>query len=170
MKLRLVLVAAVALALSATAALAVNTNPFGGGARPGVSPAVTPQRTCGAPEPTLQELDQVGAALRRYVSENAVAATGNIKVAFHVIYDPTTNEGNVPQSMLDPQIAKLNSDYSGTGFTYTLASVDRTGNRTYFGMTPNTDSKPKNALAIDPSRRFNIYSAKPGQGLLGWAT
>jgi hypothetical protein len=128
-------------------------------------------RTCGAPEPTLAEMTQVGAALRRYVGENAAAAaTGNIKVAFHVIYDPTTGEGNVSQAMIDAQIAKLNSDYTGTGYTFTLASVDRTGNKTYFGMTPNSDSKPKNALAIDPLHRFNIYSAKPGQGLLGWAT
>lgn len=171
MKLRFALVAAVALALSATSALAVNTNPFGGGARPGASPAVPTMRTCGAPEPTLQELDQVGAALRRYVSENAAAATGNIKVAWHVI-SSTAGEGNLTQAQIDAQIAKLNSDYAGTGFTFTLASVDRRVDNKFFGMTPGSrnETNAKNALAIDPSRRFNIYSAKPGQGLLGWAT
>jgi Pregnancy-associated plasma protein-A len=171
MKLRFALVAAVALALSATSALAVNTNPFGGGARPGASPAVPTLRTCGAPEPTLQELDQVGAALRRYVSENAAAATGNIKVAWHVI-SSTAGEGNLTQAQIDAQIAKLNSDYAGTGFTFTLASVDRRVDNKFFGMTPGSrnETNAKNALAIDPARRFNIYSAKPGQGLLGWAT
>lgn len=164
MKPRFMLAVGLLLAYASTAS-AINTNPFGT-PRP-TAPLV---RNCGAPEPTAAEMERVGAALRRHILENAVLATGNIKVAFHVIYDPTTGEGNIPQSQIDAQIAKLNSDYAGTGFTFTLASVDRTGNKTYFGMTPNSDSKPKNALAIDPLHRFNVYTAKPGQGLLGWAT
>ena len=130
------------------------------------------QRTCGAPEPTQAELAQVGTALRRYAGETAALATGNIKVAFHVIYSASTGEGNIPQSQIDAQIAKLNSDYAGTGFTFTLASVSRTANNKYFTMTPGSrnETNAKNALAVDPLHRFNVYTAKPGQGLLGWAT
>jgi hypothetical protein len=166
MKLRFMLVAALTLAFASTAS-AINTNPFGT-PRPNM-PVV---RNCGAPEPTLAELDQVGAALRRHIVENAALATGNIKIAFHVIYNPTTGEGNISQALIDAQVAKLNSDYAGTGFTFTLATVDRTANTSYFGMTPGSASekKAKAALAKDPAHRFNIYTAKPGQGLLGWAT
>lgn len=166
MKLRFMLVAALTLAFASTAS-AINTNPFGT-PRPNM-PVV---RNCGAPEPTAAEMDQVGAALRRHILENAVLATGNIKIAFHVIYNASTGEGNIPQSQIDAQIAKLNSDYTGTGFTFTLATVDRTANTSYFGMTPGSaaEKKAKAALAKDPAHRFNIYTAKPGQGLLGWAT
>ena len=172
MKPRFGVLAAFALTLLvASNAFAIDRNPFGG-PRPGQTPAAITQRTCGAPEPTLAEMDQVGAALRRHIGESAALATGNIKVAFHVIYSPTTGEGNIPQSQIDAQIAKLNSDYAGTGFTFTLASVDRTANSKYFTMTPGTrnESNAKNALAIDPAHRFNVYTAKPGQSLLGWAT
>jgi len=100
---------------------------------------------------------------------------GQIKVAWHVIYSGST--GNIPQSQIDAQIAELNKAYSGfyggvnTGYTFVLASVDRTNNRQWFGVTPQTnkETQMKNALAIDPAHRLNVYSAKPGQNLLGWA-
>lgn len=162
-------VAAVVL-LVATRAVAAPPNPFGQVLQ--LRGNTITQRTCGAPEPTQAELDQVGTALRRYAGETAALATGNIKVAFHVIYSATTGEGNIPQSQIDAQIAKLNSDYAGTGFTFTLASVSRTANNKYFTMTPGSrnETNAKNALAVDPLHRFNVYTAKPGQGLLGWAT
>jgi hypothetical protein len=38
-------------------------------------------------------------------------------------------------------------------------------------MTPGTSKErnAKNALAIDPTHRLNVYSCRPGQSLLGWA-
>lgn len=115
-------------------------------------------------------MDAVGTALRRYVDEGRVSATGVIKVAFHVIYSGST--GNIPQSQIDAQIAYMNSRYSGTGFSFVLASVDRTNSKSWWTMTPGTakESQAKNALAIDPLHRFNVYTCKPGQSLLGWAT
>lgn len=171
MKLRFPVLAVFALTLfAASNASAARPEPFGHPAP--WQPSGILQRSCGAPEPTLAEMDQVGTALRRYIGENAVAATGNIKVAFHVIYNSRTGAGNIPQSQIDAQIAKLNSDYAGSGFTFTLASVDRTANSQWYSMTPGTsrESQAKNALAIDPAHRLNIYTCAPGQGLLGWAT
>ena len=127
-------------------------------------------RTCGAPEPTSFEMDAVASALRRYIEEGRAGATGQIKIAWHVIYNGST--GNVPQSQIDAQIAYMNSRYAGTGFSFVLASVDRTNNRQWFSMTPGTsrESNAKNSLAIDPLHRFNVYTCQPGQSLLGWAT
>ena len=153
------------LAVASTASAA--RNPFGDAPHSG---DLINGRGCGAPEPTTTEMDAVGTALRRYIEEGRASATGQIKVAFHVIYNGTT--GNVPQSQLDAQIAYMNQRYAGTGFSFVIASVDRTNNSKYFSMTPGSrnETNCKNALAIDPIHRFNVYTAAPGQGLLGWAT
>ncbi|MBI5169699.1 MAG: T9SS type A sorting domain-containing protein [Candidatus Eisenbacteria bacterium] len=153
------------LAVASTASAA--RNPFGDAPHSG---DLINGRSCGAPEPTAMEMDAVGTALRRYIEEGRASATGQIKVAWHVISNGTT--GNVAQSAIDAQIAYMNQRYAGTGFSFVLASVDRTSNSKYFSMTPGSrnETNCKNALAIDPLHRFNVYSAAPGQGLLGWAT
>jgi hypothetical protein len=159
--LTLVLVAASLAAAPVRAQMVIDdgSSILGGGAR-----------TCGTPEPTLAEMQGLQDQVRQYIEQNgALAAGGQIKVAWHVIYSGST--GNIPQSQIDAQIAVLNADYAGSGFTFVLASVDRTNSSSYFGMTPGTakERNAKNALAIDPAHRMNVYSCKPGQSLLGWA-
>jgi hypothetical protein len=159
---------ALALLLSAaTVAFARPSSPFG---EPEGRGARLQTRTCASPEPTASEMDAVATALRRYIDEGRASATGQIKVAWHVIYNGST--GNIPQSQIDAQITYMNQRYAGTGFTFVLASVDRTNSRSWFTMTPGSskETNAKNALAIDPLHRFNVYTAAPGQGLLGWAT
>jgi pregnancy-associated plasma protein-A len=129
-------------------------------------------RTCGTPIPTLGETEAVQAQVDRWLRMNPQmqAVGGQIKVAFHVI-SGRNGEGDVPQSQVNAQIATLNATYQGTGYTFVLASTDRTSNRKWFGMTPQTgtETQAKNALAITPATRLNIYTCKPGQSLLGWA-
>lgn len=181
MKLRSSLAAAaLTLALSATlAALAAAQShpveyPEGEPGNPIERPAdLSPtQRTCGAPEVSPVEQAAVTEAVAKFIKDhpNLVDAGGQIKVAFHVIYSGST--GNIPQSQIDAQIAKLNSDYAGTGFTFVLSTVDRTNSNSWFTMTPGSakERNAKNALKKDPAHRLNIYTCKPGQGLLGWAT
>ncbi len=134
---------------------------------------VITQRSCGTVAPDPVEQAAIREAADKWIKDhpNFGEAGGQIKVAWHVIYS-STGEGNLSQALIDGQIAKLNSDYAGTGFTFVLASVDRTQNNTWFKMTPGTGAErnAKNALKKDPAHRFNVYSCKPGQGLLGWAT
>lgn len=161
----------VAIASLSFAGLAVAAeSPFGGQKPHGIRDQVLDR--CSTPEPTRIEMDETSKAIQQWISTQRAGATGNIKVAFHVIYNPNNNEGNLSQALIDAQIAKLNSDYAGTGFTFTLASVDRTGNRNWFTMTPGSskETNAKNSLAITPATRLNFYTCKPGQGLLGWAT
>ena len=128
---------------------------------------------------TAPDFDQI----QRWLSENRVSAGGVIPVHFHVIYSGST--GNIPQSQIDAQILVLNRNYAGkdysgntvpgaavTGYTFVLASVDRTNSRKWFGMTPGSsrEAQAKNALAIDQNNSLNLYTANPGGGLLGWAT
>ena len=96
-----------------------------------------------------------------------------IPVAFHVISKgESEREGNVPESMLDDQIDALNIAYADMGVTFTKASVDRTVNSRWYSMIPGmpSESQAKKALVIDAQTTFNVYTASPGLGLLGWAT
>ncbi|MCC6349618.1 MAG: T9SS type A sorting domain-containing protein [Candidatus Eisenbacteria bacterium] len=134
------------------------------------TPGLDGGRNCATPEPTVFETEAVQAALRRYIEDGRAGATGQIKIAWHVIYNGST--GNIPQSQIDAQIAYMNARYAGTGFSFVLASVDRTNKKAWWTMTPGSraEKNAKNTLAIDPLHRFNVYTCKPGQSLLGWAT
>lgn len=123
--------------------------------------------------------DESIAAVRapgKYLQRSLESET-EIPVAFHVIYKEKrlsgrkTRIGDVPESQLAAQIDVLNEAFAGTGFTFRLASVDRKNSSKYFAMTPGSraEQDAKKALAIDPARTLNIYTAGPGQNLLGWA-
>jgi hypothetical protein len=134
------------------------------------APAPRLERTCGTPAPTPGEIQAARTEMRRAIEEGrARPSGGTIHVAFHVIYSGT--EGNVPDAQIQDQIRELNRAYSGTGYRFTLDSVDRTENPSWFKMLPGTGAEKhaKQALAIDPAHHLNLYTAKPGQSLLGWA-
>jgi hypothetical protein len=103
-----------------------------------------------------------------------VARTGGtIDVHFHVINKGTgIANGDVPDSMINDQISVLNAAYGPWGWSFRLASVDRTTNATWYTMTPNStaEAQAKAALRRGTADDLNIYSANIGQGLLGWAT
>jgi hypothetical protein len=128
-------------------------------------------RACGTPTPTTEEGAALESAVNAWLKQpNRTFAGGQIKVAFHVIYN-TSGEGNIPQTQIDAQIATLNNEYSTMGFSFVLDSVDRTASRKWFGMVPGggAEKSAKQSLAIDPAHRLNVYTCKPGQSLLGWA-
>ncbi len=132
---------------------------------------------CGVPEVSRDEQFAVQKEVANWISEHgAVAAVGgHINIAWHVIYSGTT--GNIPQSQIDATIVALNEAYAGvpgganTGYTFSIASVDRTNNSTWFNMDygTNAESKAKRALALDVPHRLNIYSCKPPSGN-NWGT
>ena len=140
-------------------------------------------RACGTVETGPQMLAPDEATIEKWIKEHRIAAGGVIPVNIHVIYG-RNNEGNVPESQLDRQIAVLNSTFAGrgynngsqtgdnTGYTFTKNSVTRTYNRTWFTMTigSSRESQAKNALVVNPKGSLNLYTCKPGQSLLGWAT
>lgn len=134
---------------------------------------ISSPRQCAAAVVDLQAAADAD-AYAQSVDASASFAAVQIPVAFHVVYNSSrrSTEGNIPQSQIDAQIAVLNAAYAGTGYSFTLASVDRTNNRKWFTATPGSrnELRMKQALAIDPATTLNMYSTKPGQGLLGWAT
>lgn len=134
---------------------------------------------CAAPEVNRGR----GRAPRLDANTGAAAATGeiataesasvSIPVAFHVVYTSKRGQkiGDVADDDLQAQIDVLNLAYAGTGFSFYLASVDRTQNGKWFTGCYNwsTEGQMKQALAIDPATTLNIYTCEPTQGILGYA-
>jgi hypothetical protein len=97
-----------------------------------------------------------------------------IPVAFHVIHQGS--KGLLTEGDVQAQIDVLNAAYAGTGFGFVLKSVDWTDNRKWFtmGHGSRAEKEAKQYFASQPGNNpydvLNMYSANPGQGLLGWAT
>ncbi|MDX1419681.1 MAG: PKD domain-containing protein [Rubricoccaceae bacterium] len=128
---------------------------------------------CAVPHPDQAEMDAVAATLAsfRAVGPSPEAVT-TIPVAFHVVRSGTSvSQGNVTQQMIDDQIAVLNAAYAGTNFQFTLQSVDRTTNSSWFTgcYSSGTESAMKQALAVSPATTLNVYTCQPSGGILGWA-
>ena len=111
-----------------------------------------------------------------------------VPVAFHVVRkDTTVAGGNIPRAWIDAQITVLNDSFRGrtggadTGFRFVLDSVDRTTQPQWFNLiSANGDErrlfrgsgkeiKMKQALHEGGAETLNVYTAKLGQFLLGWA-
>jgi hypothetical protein len=107
----------------------------------------------------------------------AIEAAVSIPVVFHVIYKETTVNGTlvrtgyVSTTRLENQIKVLNAAYAGSGITFTLRSIDRVKNSTWFAMSMGSPAEQtaKAALAVDPAHVLNIYTAGPANNVLGWA-
>jgi hypothetical protein len=99
----------------------------------------------------------------------------NVAVYFHVIRKGAT--GNVTAKQIDDEIGVMNRTYAGaeggsnTGFTFTLAGVDRTANAAWYNAGPDTqvERTMKRALHKGGLNALNLYS-NSGGGFLGWAT
>ncbi len=93
-----------------------------------------------------------------------------IPVAFHVITNGS--QGNVSNNQINQQINVLNQAYSGSGFSFSLASVDYTDNASWYSMSfgSSAERQAKTALGVSTQSTLNIYAAGIGGGLLGWAT
>ena len=97
-----------------------------------------------------------------------------VPVWIHVISDGAT--GNVPQSVIDKQMAVLNlayaAFYGGTksGFSFTLAGVTRTDNAAWYNARSNSNPERdmKQTLHRGGFETLNVYTNLAG-GYLGYA-
>jgi hypothetical protein len=78
----------------------------------------------------LAEVDRMLAGARAFAPAGTSAAALSVPVYFTVIHDGV--EGNIPDSMIDAQMDVLNRAYRGTGFSFSLAGVNRVEDRRYF--------------------------------------
>lgn len=125
---------------------------------------------CAAPALTVAETDAVQSIISKSGGLRSSAAVRvTIPVAFHVL--SCGAQGNVPRSEIDAQVREINKAYRNTGFTFALASVDRTDNCQWSSQLTGVgvEKKVKQALAIDPAHTLNVYTANLGHNLLGWS-
>ncbi|PPQ99673.1 hypothetical protein CVT24_009745 [Panaeolus cyanescens] len=137
---------------------------------------------CGTIAPIGQERIDIEDSLRAFRSNitDARIAPATINVYFHVVAENNTREGgNVPDAMIQNQIASLNNDYLPAGLTFRLVQTDRTVNaawyrRAYIGNAESTQMT--SALSKGTGADLNIYTVgfkepPPGEKpLLGYAT
>ncbi len=96
---------------------------------------------------------------------------GVINVHFHVI-DSSEAANSVSPAQIADQIAVLNSAFAGTGWSFNLASTDRTVNPAWFAMASGStaERQAKAALHKGSADDLNIYTANLPNDLLGWST
>lgn len=127
---------------------------------------------CATPLPSPAKL----AALETHSAmghSNALPPAGPITVYFHVINSGiSVEQGDVPQQWIDDQIDVLNAAYASHGYSFSLASVDRTTDAAAFNMAQGSaeETNTKNLLRQGTGTTLNIYSANLGGTQRGWAT
>jgi uncharacterized protein YcfL len=129
---------------------------------------------CATADLSATEQARVEQALAGRVSAQTRAnGSVNVNVYWHVINNGTgIANGDIPQTQIDSQISVLNAAYANTPFRFTLASVDRTTNATWYTATDTgtAQTQMKTALRQGGAGDLNVYSNNMGGGLLGWAT
>ncbi len=105
-----------------------------------------------------------------------------IPVYVHVV-SKADGTGNIPDSMINAQIAAMNEHFSGQdtpayrtaaanmSFRFSLTAVTRTINDTWYAAGPGSaaESQMKNGLRQGTADDLNFYT-NGGGGYLGWAT
>ena len=132
-------------------------------------------RRCSTRHPSIAARERIEAAVRDFFQRRAALAAGGgtIQVYVHVINKGSgIANGDVPTSQIAAQIDVLNATYAAAGWSFVLAGVDRTTNANWYTMSDGspTELEAKTALRIGSADDLNIYTANPGDGLLGWST
>ena len=99
-------------------------------------------------------------------------AGGVINVYFHVINKGSgVSNGDITTQMINDQISVLNAAYGGWSWQFSLVSVDRTTNSTWYANCyGSSETTMKNALHKGTADDLNIYTCNPSGGILGYAT
>jgi hypothetical protein len=128
---------------------------------------------CATPPLSAAERREVAAVLSLLGKARPGGGTVEIPVAFHVVYGERrgVQQGNVSDAMIEAQIAVLDEAFAPHGYSFTLASVDRTLDNRWFGgcWGRGPEAAMKTALAVDVRNTLNIYTCEPKAGILGYA-
>ncbi len=143
--------------------------------------------SCRTARPTEEQAAKLEAFTQRKLARfsGALTVTGaTIPVYFHVIQSDKSNctgldawagmncNGTVNDQQITNQIAVLNADFAGSGFTFALASVDRTTNDSWYNHCAGdsdlggNEKAMKTALRKGGAAALNIYSCRPTDGFL----
>jgi hypothetical protein len=121
-------------------------------------------------------------AFERWLMESAVAearsagelvqrtTTVEIPVVFHVVMRKNGRFG-VGDEQVEEQIRILNEAFDGFGYSFTLQEIQRHRKNRFARKCDRNavERKMKRRYAVDPATTLNIYSCRPGGGILGYA-
>lgn len=148
-------------------------------ARPGGAHQHDPNELTSA-QITSRERDLRAALQSRVSGFNIMAAaTVSIPVVVHVISeDGTRANGEVPDTMINQQIAVLNEAYGGktggvaTVFEFTLKRINRVKNAAWYPIVYGSAAEKamKSSLREGGKETLNMYTGLLSDSLLGWAT
>lgn len=95
----------------------------------------------------------------------------SIDVYFHVINQGTSeSNGNISQTKVNAQVDILNAAYAPHGISFNLVQTTRTTNASWYtGCYGSAETTMKSSLHQGDARTLNIYSCRPGSGILGYA-
>lgn len=131
---------------------------------------------CGTHEPTNAGKMSIEHQTARMPHGNDLGPAGGvIDVHVHIIRKDDIAKGangDVSNDAVDSQLRVLNAAFEPTGFSFRLASIDRTTSATWFSMAPGSaaEKQAKFALRKGGARDLNLYTAEPGAGMVGYAT
>ncbi|GAB3819465.1 zinc metalloprotease [Micromonospora zhanjiangensis] len=132
-----------------------------------------------AAQVALRERETTIRYARRATADRSAPKAIVIPVVVHVISKARTRAGgDIPQSMIDAQIAVLNQAYGGrTGgapspFRFKLAKVQRVTRPDWYpiGVASRQEQTMKAKLRVGGAGTLNLYTGLLGDGLLGWST
>jgi hypothetical protein len=136
--------------------------------------AATDYVRCATPTPSIERTEEIQAQVEAWLAQGNFQrnkADVTIPVAVHIVAT-TSGLGDLTDQQVNSQMQVLNQAYQGTGFGFSLASIDRTYNTKWsqhrYGS--RDERQMKQALAIDPATTLNMYFCNIGGGLLGYAT
>lgn len=150
--------------------------------RPEIAPDVTFRGESGDLVRGVRCAARGPSAFERWLMESAVSearASGDfvqrntsvvIPVVFHVVMRRNGRFG-VSDQQVDDQIELLNDAMAGTGYSFTLREIQRHRNNKFASKCDRTpvERKMKRKYAVDIETTLNVYSCRPGGGILGYA-
>ena len=99
-----------------------------------------------------------------------------IGVVFHVISDGRGN-GDVSEATIDAQIDVINAAFAGIGgapalpYEFDLLKINRAADRKWYtGCYVRSERSMKSSLREGGVATLNVYSCRPSNGILGYAT
>jgi len=135
-----------------------------------VDGGVTMMRRCATPSYPAGRGQAVEEALAlwRELVPGVEARPRVIPVAFHVIHKGV---GNVTDEEILAQVDELNRGFRKFGATFEVVRIDRKRKGSWYKKCQKQGvfNKMTRKLAVDPTETLNIYTCRPGGGILGFA-
>jgi len=113
-----------------------------------------------------------GAALDAGMGPAAQSKKRTIPVAFHVFTSKQSDAFDVTDEQITEQLKVLNKAYKKHGYKFKLTQTNRVQSNRFARtcLENQTEFVFKKKHAVDPANTLNIYSCRPTDGVLGYAT